>query len=316
MTVAPDIAADTLAVVCDDDPEVAAYIAHHLKEAGFEVIVEEGPGSAGAKLLEDPRSGILLLDLHLDGALPALRRLRANPKTVGSAIVVLTHSLDPDLLVGALEEGADDFIRKPFEIAEFVARVKAVFRRTTMMIGVSPLTGLPGNHRTESEIDRRLQSGAPTAIAHVDLDNFKAFNDHYGFLRGDHVIAFASNVLQNAQAGSPDGSCFVGHIGGDDFVVVMDPEQVEAFAQHVIEEFDAGILDFYDPEDALRGYVEVPDRRGDRHAFPIVSISLGIATNERRPLSTSLEASQIAAEMKEFAKRTSGSTYEIDRRTE
>lgn len=307
---------DALAVVCDDDPEVAAYIAHHLKAEGFDVIVEEGAATAGARLLEDPRSGILLLDLHLDGALPALRRLRANPKTVGSAIVVLTHSLDPDLLVGALEAGADDFIRKPFEIAEFVARVKSVIRRTTMMIGVSPLTGLPGNHRTELEIDRRLALGEPTAIAHVDLDNFKAYNDHYGFLRGDTVIALASNVLQNAQAASEDPTCFVGHIGGDDFVVVMAPEHVEPFAQSVIDQFDAEILDYYDPEDALRGYIEVPDRRGDRHAFPVVSVSLGIATNERRALAGSVEAAEVAAEMKEFAKRAPGSTYEIDRRTE
>lgn len=309
-------AANTLAVVCDDDPEVSAFIAHHLRAEGLDVAVEDSPGSAGARLLEEPRAAILLLDLHMDGALPALSRLRANPKTVGSAIVVLTHSLDPDLLVGALEAGADDFIRKPFEIAEFVARVQSVMRRTTMMIGVSPLTGLPGNHRTEIEIDRRLASGMPTAVAHVDLDNFKAFNDHYGFLRGDHVIAFASNVLQNAQAGSGDTSCFVGHIGGDDFVVVIDPDEVEAYAKAVIDEFDAGILDFYDPQDALRGYIEVPDRRGDRHAFPIVSISLGIATNEKRALSSSLEASQVAAEMKEFAKRTPGSTFQIDRRTE
>lgn len=307
---------EALAVVCDDDPEVAAYIAHHLKEEGFDVIVEDGAASAGARLLEDPRSGILLLDLHIEGALAALRRLRANPKTVGSAIVVLTHSLDPELLVGALEAGADDFIRKPFEIAEFVARVKAVIRRTTMMIGVSPLTGLPGNHRTELEIDRRLALGEPTAIAHVDLDNFKAYNDHYGFLRGDTVIALASNVLQNAQAASPDRTCFVGHIGGDDFVVVMDPAHVEPFAQEVIDQFDAEILDYYDLEDALRGYIEVPDRRGDRHAFPVVSISLGIATNERRALAGSVEAAEVAAEMKEFAKRAPGSTYEVDRRTE
>ncbi|MEX1287567.1 MAG: response regulator [Acidimicrobiia bacterium] len=307
---------DTFAVVCDDDPEVAAFIAHHLKAEGFDVVVEASPGAAGARLLEDPRSGILLLDLHLDGAEAALRRLRSNPKTVGSAIVVLTHSLDPDLLVGALESGADDFIRKPFEVAEFVARIKSVLRRTTMMIGVSPLTGLPGNHRTEIEIDRRLAADVPTAVAHVDLDNFKAFNDHYGFLRGDHAIAFASNVLQNAQAASGDPTCFVGHIGGDDFVVVMDPARVERFAEAVIDEFDAGILDFYDPQDALRGYIEVPDRRGDRHAFPVVSISLGVATNERRALSSSIEASQVAAEMKEFAKAIPGSTVQVDRRTD
>lgn len=305
-----------LAVVCDDDPEVAEYIRHHLSREGFDVVIEPDPERASAAILGDIRSAVLLLDIHIPDGPQVLRRLRSNPRSTGNAIVVMTHSIDPALLDATLGDGADDFIRKPFDVAEFVARVKAVLRRTTMMIGVSPLTGLPGNQRTEVEIDRWLAAGKPTAVAHVDLDNFKPFNDHYGFRRGDHVIAFASNVLQNAQVASGDPACFVGHIGGDDFVVVVDPGRVEALAGRVIEEFDAGVLDFYDPEDAIRGYVEVPDRRGDRHAFPVVSISLGIATNVHRSLANSVDASQIAAEMKEVAKQVPGSVYRIDRRRE
>ena len=152
-------------------------------------------------------------------------------------------------------------------------------------------------------------------MIHTDLDHFKAFNDHYGFMRGDNVIKFAANVLMEAAAHTGDASCFVGHVGGDDFIVVMDPDHAEEFCKVVVERFDDGILDFYDPQDALRGYVEVIDRRGERLSFPIVSISLGVATNLRRSFSSEWEASAVAAEMKEHAKTAAGSSFMVDRRS-
>ena len=303
-----------LAVLCEADPEAADHHAFHLRKEGFDVVIDADPASAAEAIIRDPRSGVIILDIHIPGAPETLRSLRANPRATGNGIIVITHSQDLELLGATLADGADDFLRPPFELVEFLARVKAVVRRTTLMIGVSPLTGLPGNQRTELEIDRWLVGGRPTAVAHVDLDNFKPYNDHYGFKRGDQVIAFAANVLQNARTASADENCFVGHIGGDDFVTVIDPAHVEAFSRAVIDEFDAGILDFYDRADAIRGYIEVPDRRGDRHAFSVVSISLGIATNVHRTLVSSVDASQVAAEMKEVAKGVPGSTYRIDRR--
>jgi diguanylate cyclase (GGDEF)-like protein len=152
-------------------------------------------------------------------------------------------------------------------------------------------------------------------LVHGDLDNFKAFNDHYGFMRGDEVIRFcASSFIEATEILGMEGT-FVGHIGGDDFVAVIHPEMAEAFAKEVIERFDDGILDLYDTADALRGYIEVIDRRGERYAFPVVSLSLGVASTEVREIGTQWEASAIAVEMKEFAKKQQGSTYRIDRRT-
>ena len=147
------------------------------------------------------------------------------------------------------------------------------------------------------------------AVVHADLDNFKAYNDHYGFMRGDNVIKFSANVLVQAAVDTDDPACFVGHVGGDDFIAVMHPDVAETFCKTVIDRFDDGILDFYDPQDALRGFVEVIDRRGERHAFPIVSISLGVATNLRRTFNSEWEASAVAAEMKEHAKHEAGSCY-------
>ena len=221
----------------------------------------------------------------------------------------------PEDRVRGLELGADDYITKPFDITELAARVRAVLRRTQAARDLSPLTGLPGNFKITAEIEQAIKERRDFALVHGDLDNFKAFNDHYGFMRGDEVIRFCGNCLSDAAANLGIEGAFVGHIGGDDFVAMIPPTMAESFCKEVIERFDDGILDLYDTADALRGYIEVIDRRGERYAFPVVSLSLGVASTDVREIGTQWEASAIAVEMKEFAKKQPGSTYRIDRRT-
>ncbi len=134
-------------------------------------------------------------------------------------------------------------------------------------------------------------------------------------MRGDQVITFSAEAVLAGLAEIDDDDAFVGHIGGDDFVAIMRPDVVEAYCKATIRTFDDGVLDFYDTADALRGYIEVTDRRGERHAFPVMSISMGVTSNVTRPIVSQWEASAIAVEMKEYAKRQSGSSYKIDRRT-
>ena len=208
----------------------------------------------------------------------------------------------------------DDYITKPFAVDELVARVRTVIRRAQQMRDVSPLTGLPGNFRIAGELERRIGERTPIAVVYGDLDNFKAFNDHYGFMRGDIVIKFTAKMMVDAAASCGDPDAFVGHVGGDDYIALIDPELVDVFCTTVIQNFDDGILDFYDTADAVQGYIEVTDRRGERHAFPIVSFSMGVVTNQERAIASEWEASAIASEMKEFAKRQPGSTYSVDRR--
>ena len=304
-------------LIADDDPDIQQFVRVNLELEGFEVQTV-GNGREAVDLTLSQPADVLLLDImmpEMDG-LTVLRRLRLHPAAANTSIILMTAKAVTEDRIRGLELGADDYITKPFDVGELVARVKAVVRRTQALRDVSPLTGLPGNFRISATLDERIANpDEPLAIAWVDLDNFKAFNDHYGFMRGDEVIKFTAHVLLEAAAAIDDESAFTGHIGGDDFVACFNADKALLYCQTVVRLFDEGALDYYDLEDALRGYVEVTDRRGDRHAFPLVTVSIGVVTNLHRPITSQWEASAVAVEMKEFAKRQIGSSYEIDRRS-
>ncbi|MFP3882316.1 MAG: response regulator [Actinomycetota bacterium] len=303
-------------LVADDDPDILTVVKVNLELDGFEVETAVDGEEALQKATANPPN-VIILDImmpRMDG-LTALHRLRSQASTASIPIILLTARGLPEDRVRGLELGADDYITKPFDITELAARVRAVLRRTQAARDLSPLTGLPGNFKITAEIEAAIQEGREFALVHVDLDNFKAFNDHYGFMRGDEVIRFCGRCLTEAAASLGIDTAFVGHIGGDDFVCMVPPAMAEPFCKEVVERFDDGILDLYDTQDALRGYIEVIDRRGERYAFPVVSLSLGVASTDVREIGTQWEASAIAVEMKEFAKKQPGSTYRIDRRT-
>jgi diguanylate cyclase (GGDEF)-like protein len=303
-------------LVADDDPDILTVVKINLELDGFEVETAVDGEDALQKATSSPPN-VIILDImmpRMDG-LTALHRLRSQAATAAIPIILLTARGLPEDRVRGLELGADDYITKPFDITELAARVRAVLRRTQAARDLSPLTGLPGNFKITAEIEKAIHEKADFALVHGDLDNFKAFNDHYGFMRGDEVIRFCGNCLSEAATNLGIEGAFVGHIGGDDFVAMIPPAMAESFCKEVIERFDDGILDLYDTADALRGYIEVIDRRGERYAFPVVSLSLGVASTDVREIGTQWEASAIAVEMKEFAKKQPGSTYRIDRRT-
>ncbi len=303
-------------LLIDDDSDIVHFVTTNLELEGYAVKSASTAEEGFAMGVEHPPD-LFLVDLSQDAAAgyEVLERLRTNPATTNAPLVLLTAESRVTEIVRGLDAGADDYITKPFALEELVARIRAVLRRSNAMRDVSPLTGLPGNFRIAEELERRINAGGPVAVIHGDLDNFKAYNDHYGFMRGDNVIKFTANVLLEAATAVGDPDSFIGHVGGDDFIMVLDPARAEEFCKDVVNRFDDGILDFYDTHDALKGYVEVLDRTGERHVFPIVSYSLGVATNDRRRFTTEWEASAIASEMKEHAKTEAGSSYQIDRRT-
>jgi diguanylate cyclase (GGDEF)-like protein len=179
---------------------------------------------------------------------------------------------------------------------------------------VNPLTQLPGNVQVQEEVAKRVAQALPFALMYIDLDNFKAFNDYYGFLRGDETIKLLARTISDTFDHLAPDKTFIGHIGGDDFVAITDPSISESAAQAIIQAWDRDVISLYDPDDAERGWIEIEDRRGDRVRFPVMSVSVGVATNARRPIESHWEAAEIATEMKQFAKQEPNSGYAIDRR--
>src|SRR4030095_13314491 len=180
---------------------------------------------------------------------------------------------------------------------------------------LSPMTGLAGNVAIEDEIEGRVSRTEPFAVLYVDLDRFKSYNDRYGFLRGDEAIRETARVIGEATGQVVGAETFVGHAGGDDFVVVVPPEQATAAAQQIVQAFDEMVPALYDVDDGANGYIEVTNRRGDLQRFPLLTLSIGIASTEKRTFRHYAEAVTVAMEMKQYTKETGASSWSIDRRT-
>ena len=303
-------------LVVDDDPDIARFVEVNLRSAGYDVQVA-ADGEQALERAADMRPDLVLLDVmmpRVDG-FEVAQRLRRNPQTANTSIIMLTaKALSTDKVLG-LTAGADDYIIKPFDPIELLARVKGTLRRAKEMRNLSPLTGLPGNIRIQEEIERAVREDRPFAVLYCDLDNFKAYNDQKGFVRGDRLIQATARIIQDAVVEFAGSEGFVGHVGGDDFVAVLPPDVAEPVAERIVERFESVKPEFYDDDDLERGFVEVEDRKGVMQKLPLAGVSVGIATTSVRRFAHYGEAVSVATEMKQFAKRDAASSYAVDRRT-
>ena len=303
-------------LVVDDSPTMAKLLEMGLKSAGLSVRIAHD-GLVGLEMAVERCPDLVLADVMMPGlnGVELTRRLRDDPRTASSTIILVTAKDDSAAKLEGFEAGADDYIVKPFVIEELLARVKGSLRRAQVLRAQSPLTRLPGNVRIQEEVERRVRRQADFALLYADLDNFKAYNDKYGFLQGDRVIQMSARVLQDVaiELCGPEG--FVGHVGGDDFVVICRLGQEQEIAEAVIARFDETAPSLYDTVDREQGFIEMLNRRGELQRFPFVGISIGIATTERRTYSHYAEAVTIACEMKSFTKKTVGSSWAVDVRT-
>lgn len=302
-------------LVVDPDADVVSFIGTHLEVEGFEV-ASARTGLDAISAIDALLPDVVLLDVLLGdiSGLEVCRRLRSHRRTASLPVIMVSALSEPGDRVVGLLAGADDYVIKPFDLMELTARVRSLLRRNAEMRAVSPLTGLPGNHRIDRELADRVRVGEPFAVCYFDLDSFKAFNDIYGFLRGDQMISALADCLVAAGGEVGDPQPFLGHVGGDDFVVVCQPDRAEALATRVIELFDEARQTYLGPEDVARGSLEVTDRQGNRQRHPLTAVSVGIALSERRTFTDHREIVEVAAEMKGVAKRTEGSSIAVDRR--
>jgi len=299
-------------LVVEDDEATRGALRALLGDAGY-VCDEVSDGERAVAAMRDARFDLVLLDLGLPGMSGAdvHRELRRDPRTRFLPIVFLTAHADRKIKLAELEAGAEDFITKPYDADELLARVGAAVRRWSGLRAINPLSGLPGNTTITEEIESRLARGDDFALLYVDIDRFKEFNDHYGFTRGDGVITMLAEVLTRV-AGSEER--FVGHIGGDDFVVLARADEAEALAEGITRRFDERIRALYDPADRARGWIEAHDRRGRLRHIQLATVSIGIVNVPPGRFKGATAAARAAAEVKEVAKRRPGSAWAVDRR--
>jgi diguanylate cyclase (GGDEF)-like protein len=247
----------------------------------------------------------------MDG-LEVTRRIRQMSSCAHVPVIMLTMDEAKAATIAALEAGADDCISKPFSPDEMLARVRAKIRRLADG-GVQPLTKLPGNLLIERELRARFDGRTPWSLLYADLDNFKAFNDRYGFSRGDEAIQLLAAILGDVTRTYGRSGDFVGHVG-DDFVVITVPGIDVRIAERTVGMFDRDIRSLYDVEDLERGAIATTDRLGAQQEFPIMTVSIALVSNEDRTFSSYQQIAQVAAELKKYAKARPGSVWVKDHR--
>jgi diguanylate cyclase (GGDEF)-like protein len=250
--------------------------------------------------------------VHPDREPPRARLKRDSFTGIVPAAVLVDD--DPEALAAAFAADADEVIGPSMSDAEVEARLGALLRRSARDTGVHPTTRLPGTPEIEGELDRRIAVGEPFAACYADLDHFKEYNDRYGYNEGDRVIRMLALILHDVVKGMAGEAGFVGHIGGDDFIFVVPEAEANEICGLVVETFDTLVPLQYSEADRRAGYYFGKDRRGQLHRVPLMSVSIGVATTERRRFTRAAQVSELASEMKSYAKSKPGSLFAVDRR--
>jgi DNA-binding response OmpR family regulator len=298
------------------DPLLRGVLSDALRAVGMHPLGIVEPCGAGG-LIRSSTPDLVLVDLAPPGedAVKLLRDLRADPMLGRTPVVLLGGDGGTAQRVAVLQAGADDVIAKPFDLDELLARIDAHLRRSRREQGLNPLSRLPGHAVVEQTVQVRLEHQQPFTLHYIDLDHFKAYNDHYSFVQGDRlIVGLAGLVVETSREFG--GGLPVAHIGGDDFLMlVADPALASVAATRLIAEFDARLSEFYEPEDFARGYVEVLDRARQLARVPLVSLSIAIVRYRGEPGVHWGALAARAGEMKQAVKRREGHGYLIDRRS-
>lgn len=294
---------------------VAGVIAASLVTlAALELAIGQLTGDQAAMaILRQAQLAVLVLALiSLVGGLTCMlasaRRAGLVLERLRAAIRHLADAVLDEELPEAIEAGGD----LEDEIRGMVTKIK---QSQQLYLDASPLTRLPGNIAIEQVLNERMQQGENFALCYIDLDDFKAYNDTYGYAMGSELIKMTGEIIHHAKDEYASFHDFVGHIGGDDFVLVTSPDQVDTVCEAIIARFDAKIPEYYGAEDRARGYIECHDRYGVLRRFPLMTISIAVVSDMRRSFSSPLEIAEVASEIKDYVKSLPGSNYLIDRRS-
>ena len=241
-------------------------------------------------------------------------KIRTDEDNKITPIIVVSSNSERSHRLGVLKESVEYYIKKPVDTDYIYYTIKNLNRLLNINRRISALTGLPGNVQIHAELKKRIANKEEFSVLYLDLDNFKAYNDVYGFLKGDQIIEFTAQTILKCIHEQFLEKSFVGHIGGDDFIAIVPTIHVDNICQTIIAYFDKEVTRFFTDEDLERGYIEVANRKGIIEQFALTSISIGAVIAEKGRFSNILEIGEVGAQVKHIAKSIVGSSYAIDRR--
>ncbi|MFH1898741.1 MAG: response regulator [Candidatus Desantisbacteria bacterium] len=305
----------TTILIVDDEIDVRMSLSDLLENEGYETIMAES-GKEALSIIQERIPHLILLDLMLPdiNGYQICEKIRQDIVFCYIPVIMFTGMDIMDSELKALDFGADDYVIKSIQPARLLAKIKSLISRTYLGLDANPLTMLPGNNSIREKIDKHLEKKDIFALCYIDIDNFKIYNDIYGFEQGDKVIRLTASVIIEAMRMHSGRNDFLGHIGGDDFVLITSIESVEVICMEILKRFDDSIPEMYSKEDREKGCVFSADRQGIMKKFPLMTISIGVVTNELKTILHSAQISQIASEMKQYAKSFSGSNYFVNKR--
>ena len=259
---------------------------------------------------------IIINEDHLQDKLGELcSKIRNDADNTITPIIVVSSNEEIGHKLEIIKNSVEYFVEKSLGEEYLYYTIKNIARLLTVNRTVSPLTGLPGNVKIQTELKKRLSMREDFTVLYLDLDNFKAYNDVYGFVNGDEIIKLTAKIIMNNVYNIQDSDAFVGHIGGDDFVAILDGEvNYENICQNILAEFDAEVKNFFNEEDLKKGYLEIQNRKGVMEEFPLTSLSIGVVIAEKNRFSNILEIGEVGAQIKHLAKSMQGSCYAVNRR--
>lgn len=302
-------------LIIDDTELMVRMVTDILAPEGYDVVAADN-GTDGVQMVMTEKPDLVLLDVIMPGldGFEVCRILRQDESNNLLPIIILTAQGNEEDKLTGLELGADDYITKPFNPRELISRVRNTLLRIERNRWANPLTGLPGNNEVQSEINYRIANEQLFSVLYLDIDNFKAYNDVYGFPRGDTAIKLIADILLDIIPIFGSKSDFIGHIGGDDFVVITTQKYVDVICENIIKEFDERVPELYSCDDRKTGYISTKNRRGNIIRYPIMTISLAVVSNEFRVIFSPIQVGEIAAELKKKAKEYPTSVYIKDMR--
>lgn len=242
------------------------------------------------------------------------KQIRNDEDNTITPVIVVSSNKEKQHRMKILQESIEYYIKKPVDEEYLYYTIKNLGRLLTINRRISPLTGLPGNVQIHAELKKRLSNKESFTVLYFDLDNFKAYNDVYGFLKGDEIIVYTADIISRVLHKNWLDNVFVGHIGGDDFVGIVPDIHCEKICQEIIATFDAEVSKFFTDEDNEKGYIEVANRKGIVEQFPLTSLSIGVVVADVGRFHNILEIGEVGAQVKHVAKSVMGSSYAMDRR--